>query len=101
MIKALTEQLGIVSVAAKQAGIDRCTHYEWMGKNPRYKEAVNKMGGLVDDIIERSFIGLVISKNPASVIHGVKTRLRHRGYVEKQEVEHTGQSFKLIIENPD
>jgi hypothetical protein len=38
MIKALEQSLGVVTTAAKIAGIDRSTHYEWLKTDEDYND---------------------------------------------------------------
>ena len=37
MLKALEKSLGVVTNAANEIGIDRCTHYEWLKTDKEYK----------------------------------------------------------------
>jgi len=99
MVEALVKSLGIVSSALLEVGIHRDTHYEWLKKDPLYKQAVEELNERKDDVIEKAFLSLVIDKNPSAVIHAVKTKLKHRGYGESQEIAHSLQEgVKFIIE---
>ena len=40
MLKALEQSLGVVTTAAKIAGIDRTTHYEWIKTDEDYRQKV-------------------------------------------------------------
>ena len=90
MVEALTEELGIVTSACMKVKLSRETHYQWMKDDPDYKQAVEAIEARKEDVIEKAFLSLVIDKNPAAVIHAVKTKLRRKGYNDVQQIEHSG-----------
>lgn len=91
MIIALEESLGVVTMAAKAVGIDRCTHYSWYNKDPEYKAAVDALTDIPLDFAENKLHSLIEKGDTAATIFFLKTKGRKRGYIEKQEVEHTGE----------
>lgn len=91
MYDALVKQLGIVSNAAKQAGIDRTTHYKWLREDENYKAWVEEIPDLTLDFAESALFLQIKEGNVPSIIFFLKTKGRERGYVEKQELDVTGQ----------
>jgi hypothetical protein len=89
MIEALEKSLGIVSTAAKVAGIDRSTHYAWLKEDDEYKRAVEQVQDSVLDFAESHLYKLVKEGNPAATIFYLKTKGKKRGYIERQEIEVT------------
>lgn len=89
MINALIKKLGIVTAAAKEVGICRETHYLWM-KNPQYKEAVESINEIAVDFVEGKLYQLINNGNPNATLFYMKTKGRHRGYIERQEIVHEG-----------
>jgi hypothetical protein len=87
MLEALEKSLGIVSTAAKLAGIDRTTHYVWLKADPDYKKAVASIADSVLDFAESHLYKLVKEGNPAATIFFLKTKGKKRGYIERQEIE--------------
>ena len=87
MLEALDKSLGIVSTAAKVAGIDRSTHYAWLREDPEYKAAVEQIGESVIDFAESHLYKLIKEGNPAANIFYLKTKGKNRGYIERQEIE--------------
>ena len=87
MLKALVENHGRVGDACQKVGINRWTYDEWRRTDPEFQQQVNAMEETVNDWYEDAFKKLVREGNPQAVIHSAKTRLRHRGYGEKLEVE--------------
>ena len=55
MLQALEKSLGIVTTAAKQVGIDRTTHYDWMKADPEYKAAVDAIEDVALDFAESKY----------------------------------------------
>ena len=90
MLEALDKSLGIVSTAAKTAGIDRTTHYNWLKDDPEYKAAVDQIQESVIDFAESHLYKLIKEGNPAANIFYLKTKGKSRGYIERQEVEVSG-----------
>lgn len=109
MIEALEKSLGIVTTAAKAAEIDRSTHYAWLKEDEEYKEAVEAISDMAIDFAEsqlnklmRGAVHQVVTNkgeiveikdapNPSSIIFYLKTKGKKRGYVEKQEIEVSGE----------
>jgi hypothetical protein len=95
MLVALEKSLGIVTTACKEVGIVRQTHYNWMGLDAEYKEAVELISDGVLDFVESKLHGLIESGDTASTIFYMKTKGKKRGYVERQEI--TGADNQPII----
>ena len=89
MIEALKSQLGVITAAINQVGIARQTHYNWINECPEYKQAVDEAELILKDFGENSLFKLMKEGNPAAVIFFNKTKNKDRGYVEKQEIEHS------------
>lgn len=95
MIKALEKSLGVVTTAAKAAGIDRLTHYNWMRTDPKYKAAVESIADIALDFAESQLHKNMQNGSDAATIFYLKTKGKRRGYVEKTEVEHSG-GMKIV-----
>lgn len=95
MLKALEKSLGVVTTAAKSAGIDRQTHYNWMEKDPKYKAAVESISDIALDFAESQLHENMKRGSDAATIFYLKTKGKRRGYVEKTEVEHSG-GMKIV-----
>ena len=117
MLDALEKSLGIVTTAAKSVGIDRSTHYEWLKTDEDYKFKVESISEMAIDFAESQLNQLmqgamheVVSNkgdivtiqdapNPTSIIFYLKTKGKHRGYVEKTEVDTNVQLSTVTIEH--
>lgn len=74
----------------KAVGINKSTFYYWKEMDEMFAQQIDIMRDQEIDIIEDAFRELVQEKNPQIVMFGLKTRGAHRGYQEKQQVEHFG-----------
>jgi len=95
MISALEKCLGVVTNAARMAQIDRSTHHRWLKEDQSYAERVDSICEMCIDFAESSLLKQVKDGNTTATIFYLKTKGKERGYVEKQEVEHSG-SMNMI-----
>ena len=86
MLDALEKSLGIVTTAAKIAGIDRGSHYNWMKDDEQYKSDVEDIGNIVLDFAESQLHKQIKEGQQASTIFYLKTKGKKRGYIEAQEI---------------
>jgi len=102
MIQALQKTLGIVTTACKQVEITRRTHYNWMNEDPDYAQAVNDVAEQAIDFVESQLFKQIKEGNTASTLFYLKTKAKHRGYIEKSElsVQNT-EPFRLVIETSE
>ncbi|MDI3476912.1 MAG: hypothetical protein PWQ59_437 [Thermoanaerobacterium sp.] len=91
MYDALVKQLGVVTAAAKQAEIDRTTHYKWLREDENYKAWVEEIPDIVIDFAENALFRQIQEGNTTSIIFFLKTKGKERGYVEKQEIAVSGE----------
>lgn len=126
MIKALEKTMGIVTTAAGQVGINPKTHYEWMNEDKDYNATVEALTDMALDFAEsklhtlingatvpddkvfmvkegRTYVHKVVrgeKKLPpdtAATIFFLKTKGKKRGYIERQEFDHTTGGDKIIF----
>jgi hypothetical protein len=85
MIEALEKSLGVVTTAAKQAKINRKTHYEWLKEDPDYKAQVEDVANIALDFAESQLHKQIQDGEVSSTIFFLKTKGKGRGYIERQE----------------
>ena len=95
MLQALEKTLGVVTSAAKQIGIDRTTHYNWLKEDEEYKRAVESIEDIALDFAESQLHKQIQNGEVSSTIFYLKTKGKKRGYVERQEL--TGEDGKPIV----
>ena len=82
MIKALEKSLGVITSACKQVGINRSTHHKWYNEDKEYAKMVDDMKEIAIDFAESSLFRQIEDKVPTSTIFYLKTKGKHRGYIE-------------------
>lgn len=101
MIEALQASLGIVKTACQEVGIVRQTHYNWMEADPEYKAAVESIAEDAIDFVESKLHQKINEGDTTSIIFFMKTKGKKRGYIERQELEHSGNGLNLNIIMPE
>lgn len=86
MLAALEQHLGIVTAAAKKAGISRGSHYLWMREDPDYRAAVEELDEVAMDFAESALFKQIEEGVPTSTQFYLKYRARKRGYVDRREL---------------
>ncbi len=91
---------GNVSELCKAIDISRSTYYEWMDKDKDFNTKIMaEQEGLID-FVESKLFNLIDDKNIIGTIFFLKTKGKKRGYVEKTELEHSGElTLKKIIQD--
>ena len=98
IIKALENNLGIITKSCKEVGIARSTFYEWYKDDEEFRAKVDDMENITIDYAESKLHQLIKDENPTAIIFFLKTKGKKRGYVERQEIESVGET-KIIFEN--
>ena len=99
MIDALEKSLGIVSTACDMVGIARQTHYEWYKEDAEYKELADAISNLALDFAESKLHELIKKGDTTATIFFLKTKGKRRGYIERQEIEHSGVSVSIVVDD--
>lgn len=84
----------------KAMNINRASYYDWINKNPAFKEAVEEAKEGFQDWVESQIVQCMQEKDRTMLIFYAKTKMKHRGYVERQEIQHSGLD-KIKIEFED
>ena len=87
MVEALTESLGIITVACEKAGINRTTHYRWLSEDAEYKQAVGDIENVALDAVESALFDRIREGDTTAIIFYLKTKGKKRGYIERQEID--------------
>jgi hypothetical protein len=98
LLEALEKSLGVVTTACKQVGIDRSTFYRYYKEDEEFKIEVDDLSNVAIDFAESQLFKQIQDGNPTSTIFYLKTKAKKRGYVERQEIEHTGDVKSEIIQ---
>ena len=91
LMEALTESLGNISAACESCNLSRDVYYSYYDKFEDFREHAEKCRERRLDFAESKLDSLINQENPTAIIFLLKTIGKSRGYVEKQEIETTGQ----------
>ena len=89
VIAALEETKGMVFLAAKMLGCSHVTVYNYAKRYVSVKRAIDANRGEVVDAAEFKLYKAILAGEHWAVAFALKTIGKHRGYVEKQAIEHT------------
>jgi len=88
--RAIKDSYGNVMVISQRIGCMRSTVYSWLNKEPDLQDQLDSEREKLIDLAENKLVEN-LEKGETSSIHFVlKTLGKNRGYVEKQEIEHSG-----------
>lgn len=98
VLEALEKSLGIVTTACRSVEIDRSTFYRWLKEDKEFAKAVIDIEDVALDFAESQLHKQIKDGIPASTIFYLKTKGKRRGYIEKQEFDHSLSGNINIIE---
>lgn len=101
LLEALEQSMGVVTTACRALGIDRTAHYRYMANDPEYKAAVEEIENVALDIAESELHKNIIKGDTTAQIFYLKTKGRKRGYIEKHDVEHSGNVTVTRVVEPE
>ncbi len=85
-LEALEQSFGIMSQAAKKIGVDRTTPYKWIKEDDEYADRVSEIINVPLDFVESKLFEAISKDNITAIIFYLKTKGKHRGYVERHEL---------------
>lgn len=98
MVDALTKTRGMKTLAAKQLGCAYNTIVSYMEKYPEVAQAAVDAHENMLDAVELKLFERCMQNDITAIIFTLKTQGRKRGYIEKQEQEHSGGLKIEIVE---
>jgi hypothetical protein len=90
LLKALKEARGIVTTACDAVGVNRSTYYDYYNSDPEFKREADDVQEVAIDFVEGKLFEQIEEGIPTSTLFYLKTKAKHRGYIERTEVSHTG-----------
>lgn len=86
IIKAIKSQQGLLSLAARKAGVTYWTVWKYAQDFPDVKEAVKEAKESTLDFAEGRLFEMMRAGNIAAIIFYLKTQGKGRGYIERSEI---------------
>ena len=90
IIKALGETQGLLTMAARKAGVSYTTVKRYAAEFPSVKQAVQDAKESMLDFAEGKLYQKIKAGDNTAILFYLKTQGKSRGYIEKQEIEHSG-----------
>jgi hypothetical protein len=87
ILKALEEEHGVVTSACKRAGISRAQYYKLWNADSEFREQCEEVQESAVDYVESQLFKNMQEGNVTAQIFYLKTKGKHRGYIEKTQVE--------------
>tara|TARA_R110000803_G_scaffold61632_1_gene121584 strand:- start:1120 stop:1476 length:357 start_codon:yes stop_codon:yes gene_type:complete len=86
LLKALEKSLGVVTSACKKAECSRETFYKYYREDEEFKAKVDDISNIAIDFAESQLHKQISDGSTSATIFYLKTKAKHRGYVERQEI---------------
>jgi hypothetical protein len=91
VIEALEKSLGVITTACKIADISRTQFYNWLKDDEDFAKDVLDIENVTLDFVESQLHKQIKENSTAATIFFLKTKGKKRGYIERQEIDHTTQ----------
>lgn len=98
LIEALEKSLGVVTTACRSVGIDRSTFYDYLKKDEEFAAAVKELENVALDFAESKLHAQISKGDTTATIFYLKTKAKHRGYVERLDVTTGGEKINTITQ---
>tara|TARA_R100001163_G_C5041204_1_gene179309 strand:+ start:421 stop:774 length:354 start_codon:yes stop_codon:yes gene_type:complete len=98
LINALEKHLGVVTSACKEVKCNRSTFYKYYNNDSKFRDKVDELQNVALDFVESKLFNQIHNDNPTSTIFYLKTKGKKRGYIERQEIQHSGGIESKLIE---
>lgn len=98
-LELFPKNLGHISATCKAIKIDRSTYYKWIRNDEAFRQGCLDAEEEKIDHAEAFLFKEMKAGNTACIIFFLKTKAKKRGYIEKQEIEHSGEMFRNVSIN--
>jgi hypothetical protein len=97
VIEALEKSLGVITTACKIADISRTQFYNWLKDDEDFAKKVQEIENVTLDFVESQLHKQIKENSTAATIFFLKTKGKKRGYIERQEIEHSGNPIVINL----
>lgn len=88
--KLYLKNRGHIGLICKQVGVDRTQYYNWL-KDPKFAQKIDNLVESINDSVEYKILEQIEEMGDRELLKlWAKTKMRHRGFVERTEIEHSG-----------
>lgn len=93
--RKMAHSFGNITTIANRLGLARFTIYKYIERWPKVKQAIADQRELKNDFVEDLMFKRMVEGSDTMMIFHAKTQMKHRGYVEKTEIEHSGTVINM------
>lgn len=101
IVDAIRRAGGNLTAAARALGISRQALYTRIYRSERLKAVVDEMREVTLDTVENCLLDRVKRGDTTAMIFWLKTQGKHRGWVERQEIDHRGDLTVQVVRYSD
>ena len=94
-MESLIRELHVAS--CKVACFSRSSFHRLMGSDTVFQEAVEELKEATGDFVESKLLKRINNDDTTGIIFYCKTKLKSRGYIERNETEHSGDPNKPLV----
>jgi len=96
IVAALRDSGGLVEIAARELGCNASTIYRRIEKSDKVRAAIASEREYSIDLAERNLRRALAAGEQWATVHALRYLGSKRGYVEKQQVEHSGATEIIL-----
>jgi len=96
IMAALRDSGGLVEIAARELGCSAITIYRRIEKSDKVRNAIASEREYSIDLAERNLRRALAAGEQWATVHALRYLGSKRGYVEKQQVEHSGATEIIL-----
>ncbi|WP_288615086.1 hypothetical protein [uncultured Victivallis sp.] len=100
VLKAIKDSGGVKLLICQRLGCDRGTLDRYLANDPIIRKAYEDEQEELCDVVESKIIQRIKEGCDSMIMFFAKTKMKHRGYVERQEMENT-QPVVIHIDEDD
>lgn len=87
LLNALEESHGVVTTACSKAGVSRGAYYKIWNADEKFRQQVEEIQEAAIDFVESELFKQIKEGNITGQIFYLKTKAKHRGYIEKTQIQ--------------
>lgn len=95
-LEVYSQKANNIHLTCKAIGIERVTFYRWLKDDEDFREKITSLEEGDIDSAETALKRQILDGNITAIIFYLKTKGKHRGYVERQEL--TGANGQKLFE---
>jgi hypothetical protein len=84
-----------VAACCAAIGVTRRTFDRWYADDDTFRAAINEQRESLIDFAESQLYQLIAEKNVPAILFFLKCKAKDRGYIERQEIDHTSKGQPL------